>query len=506
MTGISDSPRRPWWGPQSSTGQPNPVFSVSLFGLANRRLDAAASLLVLVVIVGTRLAAFPASIWEQDEAYFAAAVVDFDVTVNQPHPPWFPLWIFLGKLMHLVVDDPARSLQIVSFLASVWVLFPLTALFALWLRRDLAVAGALAYLFTPAVLVLSCRAFGGPTATAFFVAALAFWLRGQPSLRDAGIGSIGVGLCLLIRPHLLPAVFGVGAYRLLVSRTWRERWAVIAPVSVVVVLGGAGIVMDAGGLAPLRAALVEHGQYHFGSLAGASLEPSDSGLARAFLEPWAAVAWMVLAIIGVGAAISHRTSVPAGAVTAVFGLLPVVIAVGYFSYLGNVRYFVPVVALASGFAVLGAAVLLRGRTLPVVAILCAVTFAAAGPALTEYRRVASPPLRGIERALVEASKRGAVIVSDRTLAAFFAYRRSTGDIPFTVLFDSQIGSETVAPPPWLTVAVFDAGGGSIIAASESEATFDVVHWWLGRLSQGRFLQITVATGAAVGPVSGVPGR
>ena len=502
MTTTSESLRGPWWGPQNQTGPPNPIFTTSLFALANKRLDAGVTLLLVTLIALSRFVAFPASIWEQDEAYFSAAVVDFDVTANHPHPPWFPLWIALGKLLHLVVDDPAKSLQIVSCAASVWIIFPLTALFALWLRRDLAIAAALLFLFTPVTLILSCRAFSGLPATALLAAGFAFWLRKDGGERGAFSGSVVSGLCLLIRPHLLLAVAAVCGYRILRSRMWRERMLVVGPLVVVVLAGFGAVAIDAGGIGPLRDALTEHGQYHFGSLAGATLGFADSGLSRAFLLPALALLWSAMVLFGIFTSVHNRRRLPVAGAVAFLGLLPLVIAVGFFSYAGNVRYFLPIVALGSGFAVLGLALVVKRWTLAVAAAVCVATFVSAQPALSEYRQIQSPPIRGVAAALSRAGERGAVIVADRSLAAFFDYQRSRDDIGFTVLFDSQIGSETVAPPAWLTVAIYDHASGFAVNRSESKTTFEVGNWWLERLSQGRFLRISVASGAVLESTNG----
>ena len=121
-------------------GQPSPLGSLHLFGLADRRLDLVLSTALVLLVLVSRVAAFPASIWEQDEAYFAAAVVHFDPAAGAPHPPWFPLWIGLGSLVHLTGIEGARSLQLVGLAASVWILFPLTSLWSTLLPRRLAPA------------------------------------------------------------------------------------------------------------------------------------------------------------------------------------------------------------------------------------------------------------------------------------------------------------------------------------------------------------------------------
>jgi hypothetical protein len=494
-------PRTPWWEPREGVDPPDPIFTPRLFGLSNRRRDVWATALLVVVLAASRLAAFPASIWEQDEAYFGCAVIEFDVSAHHPHPPWFPLWVALGKAVHVVVEEPTRALQIASLTASLWAVFPLTALFSLWMRRELAVAAAALYLFSPATIFLSGRAFSGPTATALLACALAYWLRGVGDARGAAVGSLVAGLSALTRPHLLPSIVAVLAYRVYASKSARERLLVILPLAVAGAIGIGAVAVDAGGLTPLWHSIEEHGGYHFGALARADLPLSDSGLSRFFLEPELALIWTGLTLLGLWHVIRHRRR--EAIVTGLFGLAPLLVAIHAITYAGNVRYWVPVVALGSGFAALGMAVLARKRALPIIAILCAGTFALAWPALREYRRDESPPIRALEATLDEAGQRGAVIVADGTLASFFEYQRLKQSIPNTVLYSSQIGVETVPPPAWISVAIFDRGHGGFVERSESAEVFTSEHRWLSRLSQGRYLEITVATGAETRRMTGL---
>ena len=90
-----------------------PPDSAALESFGNRR--AVVTLVVLLsVVLLSRVLLFPASVWEQDEAYFAAAVVEVDVADSRPHAPFFPLWIGLGKVLFLMGVPPADALQFVS--------------------------------------------------------------------------------------------------------------------------------------------------------------------------------------------------------------------------------------------------------------------------------------------------------------------------------------------------------------------------------------------------------
>ncbi len=485
----------------TTSPRPNPLFSLRLFGWRHRWADVAASVTLLLLLVASRWAASPASIWEQDEAYFGCGVVEFDPTANHPHPPWFPLWMAVGKAASTCVDQPTRGLQIVSACASVYTLFPLLSLWSIWLRRELALAATLLYLFNPAAWVLSGRAFSEPLATMLIVLAMAFWCDRVPSRSRNMAGSLAAGLCLLTRAHFALPLATVTLYQIRHTTKWGQRLATVVPLLVLVTVGYGAVLIYAGGAGPLLEALNNHGRYHFGQLAAADLVFGESGIARAFLVPAAAIAWMGLALIGAVVSWARRRRFVGLRELLVFAVLPFCFLVYGLSWAGNVRYVLPLVALGWGFAVTGLARLVGRWTLPIAVLFLVGLALPIAPELGVYRSAASPPVRALEHCLAEARQRGAVIVTDRTLTSFFEYRRLWKGIPGTVLHDSQIGVDTPPPPQWLTVAIFDGDGGGFVGRSGRRATFSCDQRWLRRLSQGRFLDVTVATDAEVYPVT-----
>jgi hypothetical protein len=484
----------------STSPRPNPLFSLRLFGWKNTKADVAASIALLVLIVASRIAAFPASIWEQDEAYFGCGVVQFDPTSNQPHPPWFPFWMALGKIISPVVAEPTRGLQIASACASVSIVFPLVSLWCIWLRRELAVAAAVLYLFNPAAWVLSGRAFSEPMATMLIVLALALWFDRVPSVSKNLVGSVAGGFCLLTRAHFLIPLAPALLYQVVRSRTRRQRLAVAAPLMVLVAVGYGAVLIDAGGAWHLIEALNNHGNYHFGELAKADLTFDESGIARAFLIPWAGLAWIALAILGAGVAWARGPDFAGFRSFMLLVVLPFVFLVYGISWAGNVRYALPLLALGWGLAMVGLARMAGRWSLPLAALFL---ISLAGPIAQElkaYRTIASPPMRALEHSLAVARRSGAVIVADRTLASFFDYEQLRHPIPGTVLHDSQIGVDAPPPPEWLTVAIFDNSSDRFVGRTGRTRTFDCQQRWLRRLSQGRFLDITVAEEARVLPI------
>jgi hypothetical protein len=468
-----------------------------LFGLVSSRWDAVASVSILGVVLATRLMVFPASIWEQDEAYFGCGVLRFEPLANHPHPPWFPLWIFIGKLTRGPVDDPILGLQAASLVASAWVLFPLVSLWSLWLRRDLAVVSSLVFLFVPGTWFLSGRAFSEPLAVALLVLTGALCLRREPALHEVIGGSLAAAFCLLTRAHyMLPVLLLVGC-RLVKSGTLRHRIVTVVPLVLVIAVGYGAVAVSAGGVVPLWGAVRSHGTYHFSELAGATLTFQGSGLARALISPGVAVAWVLAAWVGAVVLWRHRARSLASTRMLLLVIALLVVTTHWASWGGHVRYLMPITALTSGLVVVAVA-RFAGRFAPalIAMTLVLVTWRAV-PAAAVYRVQTSPPVQALDAAVAEAGRLGAVIVADRTLASFIELERLRRGLPFTVLYDDQIGVDTPPPPEWATVAIYDALHDEMVADAQTRRLFGCEDPWLRRLSQGRFLDMVVASQARI---------
>src|SRR5437764_15180600 len=89
--------------------------------------------IVALVCAAARFLAMARSIWDWDEALFCLGMRAYDVTSHHPHPPGFPVYIGLAKLVRLVVHDDFRSLQAIN-LAAGMLLFPAVFMLARELR------------------------------------------------------------------------------------------------------------------------------------------------------------------------------------------------------------------------------------------------------------------------------------------------------------------------------------------------------------------------------------
>lgn len=163
-------------------------------------------LLLLLQLVWTGwLLAFPVALDSDDALNFAHGVLRFSVLEFSPHFPGYPAFIWLARLINLLIDDPASAVQWASLLGSS-LIPPLSALLAvrLWRRAELLAPiwlGAMALPLTPPLALSGLS--DGP--------ALAAWLgvllvlhppspSAQCSSRRLALAGLLVGLLLALRP------------------------------------------------------------------------------------------------------------------------------------------------------------------------------------------------------------------------------------------------------------------------------------------------------------------
>ena len=188
-----------------------------------------------VAIALTRFPALSLTLHDWDETLFAAGVSEYDVALQHPHPPGYPLFVLAAKCARLFADSDFHAVQAVATLGSM-LIFPAAFLLAreLRFRTSYAFAAAAMTAFLPSIWYHGGTAFSDVPALALMLFACALLLRGGRSPRAYLAGALVTALACGIRPHLLliaaiPALVGAIALRRLkpVALAWIAAGAVV---------------------------------------------------------------------------------------------------------------------------------------------------------------------------------------------------------------------------------------------------------------------------------------
>jgi hypothetical protein len=219
---------------------------------------------VAIVCAATRFLAMSRSLWDWDEALFCLGMRSFDITVHHPHPPGFPVYIALGRIIRTIIPNDFRALQAVNLIAGMLV-FPAIFFLARELRFRFVTAAVAAALcaFFPNVWFFGGGAFSDIPSLVLVVFAVAFLFRG---CRDANAYLIGAAL-LALAAGIRPQNFVIGLAPGLLATWYRARvaWrdvvfaALVGAITLGVAFGGA--IAATGGYKPYFDAAKEHGQY-----------------------------------------------------------------------------------------------------------------------------------------------------------------------------------------------------------------------------------------------------
>lgn len=209
----------------------------------------------------TRLLAVARSVWEWDEALFTMAMRDYDVTLHHPHPPGFPVFIAMARLIRPLVQDDFRALQTVNVIAAMLV-FVAVFLFAreLRLRFSTCLASGVLFAFFPNVWFFGGGAFSDVPSIVLVLFAVIFLLRGVRDRRAYWAGTLLMALAIGIRPQNLLVGLAPG---ILATRR-RRGWEVFLALTIGIVVVGTAFGAAAwatGSLDGYLRMVREHGEY-----------------------------------------------------------------------------------------------------------------------------------------------------------------------------------------------------------------------------------------------------
>lgn len=189
--------------------------------------------LMLLLAILLRLLAMPSFIDSGDGIYFVRGVRQYATYNLSPHWPGYPIYIWIGKLFHLLIPDPVLALHLVAALASSFIMWPL-ALLTTGICRELGstkrhgelagLGAALLWLLFP--LSWQAGAQINSDALALLLALTLLWLCSK-SLKDTehgGLWLVGAatvaGLLLGTRLSYIALLLPL-AYTTWVNRGWR---------------------------------------------------------------------------------------------------------------------------------------------------------------------------------------------------------------------------------------------------------------------------------------------
>lgn len=175
------------------------------------------------------------TLWDWDEALFASALRDFDVTQHHPHPPGFPLFVALAHVTRLFTASDFRAYQAVTLIAAI-ALFPLTFALARSLRMSFAESytAALLLCFLPNVWYYGGTAFSDISALSMMIGSAAALFESRSGNRRLYfLGALLLGAAMAFRPQNAL----IGMYPFLAA-----SWPRLRERKLDVVLGATGVV------------------------------------------------------------------------------------------------------------------------------------------------------------------------------------------------------------------------------------------------------------------------
>ena len=413
--------------------------------------------IVALVCAVTRLFAVARSVWEWDEALFTMAMRDYDVTLHHPHPPGFPVFIAMARLLRFVVPDDFRALQVVNVIAAMLV-FVAMFLFAreLRLRFSTCVSAGALFAFFPNVWFFGGGAFSDIPSIVLVLFAITLLLRGIRDRNAYWLGTLLLALAIGIRPQnlLIGLVPGFLATR---KRRWWEILVALLIGVVVVGVAFGGAIQATGSFADYEHMVREHGEYiaRVDSFRSEDRPPLWRIVDRFFVKQYqspvlSVIASLFVAVSLVGAIRERNRGLFINAMTffpfAIFAWLMLDrFSISRFS-IGYQPMFA--IFLADGIARLGKKN--EKREWMLSAAMVVAFFLYTFPALTSVRNDVAPSIVAAEAAAQKVREGGQLYVG-HTMTVFLDL--AAPGVPYTRVEDDRAAPAVTSQPAWLLAEV-----------------------------------------------------
>ncbi|MEA2489863.1 MAG: hypothetical protein QOH21_1655 [Acidobacteriota bacterium] len=418
------------------------------------------ALVVALVCAATRFLAMARSLWDWDEALLCLGMRAYDVTQHHPHPPGFPAYIALGKLVRLIVPSDFRALQSINLLSAA-LLFPALFLLAreLRLRFPTAVIAAVLFVFFPNVWFYGGTAFSDIPSIVLVTFAATLLLRGVRDRNAYWLGTLLLAIAIGIRPQnlLIGLVPGIVA-------TWKRRpfEIIIALLIGVAVTGAAfgGAIYATGTWDGYLTAVRHHSDYiaRIDSFRAATRPPlwrlADRFFVKQYQSPLLSVITSLFVIASIAGSIRDRSrSMLMNALTFAPFALFAWLMLDRFSVSRFSIGYQPMFALFAADGIARVARNVRGQVV-VSGVLVAAFIAYTLPALTPVRNEISPTVSAIETTVRNVDpQRGQLFVA-YSMVPFLQY--FAPEVPFVRVMDDGALPLTPSSDAWLLAEITEA--------------------------------------------------
>jgi len=176
--------------------------------------------LIAVVAFAIYYSLMSCSLDEWDAVQFALALTQYDVTRHLPHPPGYPVYMFLGWIVYRITGDQVYSLTLLSALSGALTLLPFYLLVQrMFGNRTLSVLSSLLLVVLPQFWLNSIKALSDIPAVLFAISSLYLFYRYAQGGRrmDLLLGAFVLSLGIGVRITNL-AILGV----MLLALAWRR--------------------------------------------------------------------------------------------------------------------------------------------------------------------------------------------------------------------------------------------------------------------------------------------
>ena len=397
------------------------------------------------------------SLEDIDSVNFALGVREFNVAEHRPHPPGYPLYIAMGKVMTAIAGTvmsgapaatvEARALAVLSLLAGLAAIAGLYGVFASlgsrvpgattpWRPLNLeALAATAVTVSCPLFWYLAARPMSDLPGLAFALAAqacllLAWWRQSPgpdgdrrlaPAMTAASgrmivIGSLLAALSIGMRSQTVWFTLPLLAV-VLFDRVGRGVAGAMIGGGIMFIVGGLAwgipLLVASGGLGPYLAALGTQAGEDFagGEMLYTNLSARTAAFAlmRTFLDPWDSVVLGAIVITLAAAGVVHLLLRDRRTLVAVIAMsAPYLVFHLAFQDTSFVRYALPIVPAVAFLAMRGAALAAERAVMVAAAAISVGSVVIASPVLAAYGAEPSPTVR-VLAAMTAAAQSGAPV-------------------------------------------------------------------------------------------------